>query len=240
MKHKSTKERSLLRQVVTSNLLLTALSALLVTTLYVVAQRSEFDHQLRLRAATLAEFLATQSQLGMLVQNQAELQQVASNALSVEYVLFVELLDRSGRRVVRASRTDIPDQSIPDFRPGIGGAEDSAEPIIVLEGHGRMLDFRRPIRAPATGGLVEWGRRPETLARLGTVRIGFSMARQTRLLNQTIAYGVAVAVLCLLVTLAVQCLQLRRLLQPLAGLIEFTRQVGKGDLTQKGSGGTSG
>src|ERR1051326_8987734 len=112
------KEQSLLRRAVTSNVLLAALSAVLVTTLYVIRQRSEFDHQLRLRAATLADFLATQSQLGMLVQNRAELQQIASNALSVEYVLFVELLDPSGRRMVRASRTEIPDRSIPDVRTG--------------------------------------------------------------------------------------------------------------------------
>jgi PAS domain S-box-containing protein len=228
-----TKERTLLSRAITANMLLAVFSGIVVTSLYVAAQRSEFDHQLRLRADTLAEFLATQSQLGMLVENRADLQQIASNALSVEYVLFVEMLDRSGRRVARASRADITERSIPDVREGLGGAQYPVESVISLEGHGRMLDFRRSIHAPSSGGLLEWESRPASPAQLGTVRLGLSMARQTHLMNQAIRYGVMVIAIYLLATLVVQFLLLRRLLQPLAGLIEFTRQIGKGELQRR-------
>ena len=205
------REPSLLRRTVISNLLLVGLCAVALTAWYAGAQRTALDQQLRLRAQTLTDFLATQSQFGMLVTDREGLQRIADNALSVEDVLFVELRDAAGQPLVSASRK----------RTGIAN------------GDAPFLDVSRPVLNPGSGGLVEWENRKLTANQLGTVRVGFSTERQAQLLRRTVEYGIAALVTCLLAIFGVQYYQLRWLLKPLGGLIEFAGQVGKGDLRRR-------
>ena len=207
MRRALTREPSLLRRTVMSNLLLVGLCAVALTAWYAVAQRAALDQQLRLRAETLTDFLATQSQFGMLVSDREGLQRVADNALTVEDVLFVELRDAAGQPLASVSRKST------------GGAP--------------FLEVSRPVSTPGSGGLVEWENRKLPGNQLGTVRVGFSMERQARLLRRTIEYGIAALVTCLLAILGAQYYQLRWLLKPLGGLIEFAGQVGKGDLKRR-------
>ncbi|MBZ5604652.1 MAG: response regulator [Acidobacteriia bacterium] len=207
MKKNTLKNQSMLRRALVSNLLLVSLLAAVLTGLYAELQRSALDQQLRLRAETLTEFLAVQSQFGMLVNDREGLRTIASNALSLEDVVFVELKSASG-------------DSMKSSRPGT--PRDAA-----------VLSISRNVASPAAGGLLEWesGRRPAAV--LGSVEVGFSTERQRRLLRQTILSGIGVVLACLLGILAAQYYQLRGLLRPLRGLIAFAGQVGKGDLKQR-------
>ncbi len=233
MKRQGKKEQSLLARAVTANMLLVGVSVLLLTWVGVALQRAALEQQLQLRAEALADFLATQSQFGMLVANQEALEQIGRNALSVEDVLFVTLLDRSGKPVVNVVRTGrSPDRIPAPIRRGVA-AEPTATVNRFTSAKEEFLDLTRPIRAPASGGLVEWEKQAPSSALLGTVRLGLSMEKQARLLNQSMGYGVSAGAACLFLILGVQYVQLRHLLAPLAGLIEFTRGVGKGDLTRK-------
>ena len=76
--------------------------------------------------------------------------------------------------------------------------------------------------------MVEWENKKAPADRLGTIHIGFSRERQEELGSRTLRFSVPIVLLSLIVILAVQYAQLRRLLEPLKGLIDFTRQVGLG------------
>ncbi len=200
------KEHSVLRQAVISNLLLVSLFAVILTAMYAELQRSALDRQLRLRAESLTEFLAAQSQFGMLVKDREGLQRIASSALSIEDVVLVELSSASGESMARAARKE-------DGSP--------------------LMPVRRMVASPARGGVLEWENTSRAGQALGSVYVGFSTARQQALLKRTILYGAAAVLACLLAILLAQYFQLRRLLAPLSGLIAFAGRVGKGHLEER-------
>ncbi len=68
---------------------------------------------------------------------------------------------------------------------------------------------------------------------LGKIDVGFSTQRQQKLLFRTVVYGIGMVLTCLIAILAAQYCQLRALLWPLRGLIDFVGKVGRGDLTQR-------
>jgi len=68
---------------------------------------------------------------------------------------------------------------------------------------------------------------------LGTVRVGFSMAKQRLLFVRTVANGLTVALVALALIFLVHYFQLSRLLKPLNDLVGFTRRVAAGDLKQR-------
>ena len=83
--------QSLQTRALVASLALSGISVLILTVLFLLAQRSALKQQLELRASTLAEFVASRSQFAMLIGNQAELEAVAAAAVTSEDVLFVKL-----------------------------------------------------------------------------------------------------------------------------------------------------
>jgi len=80
---------------------------------------------------------------------------------------------------------------------------------------------------------MEWEPKKPSTAPVGSVRLGFSMEKQRTLFRRSVGYAVAVAAFSLILILACQYVQLRRLLQPLQGLRDFARRVGEGHLDRK-------
>jgi sensor histidine kinase regulating citrate/malate metabolism len=97
MKQVKPKRRSsLLNQALAGNIVLVGTSVALLAGLFLILQRSVLQDQLEARAGLLAESLATQSQLSMLVHNRLDLERTAEMALASEDVLYVVLEEDSG------------------------------------------------------------------------------------------------------------------------------------------------
>lgn len=204
MRHR---QESLLTRVVTSSLTLAGVSIAVLTIAFLLATRAAFEAQLRLRADSLADFVASQSEFSLLVGDHAELGTIARNALAAEDVLFVHLTNAEDETVAWA---------------------EIAGPV-----SGRRLEAVRVVMAPKGSGLVDWQTTRPTKTKLGTVRIGFSMKKQDALFARTAGLGLAVAGLSVAALLAVQYFRLKRLLQPLKRLTAFTAEVGAANLTRK-------
>jgi PAS domain S-box-containing protein len=196
------RQQSLRARALAANLALAAISVTVLTVLFLLAQRSALERQLELRARTLAEFVASQSQFAMLVGNRTELDSVAAAAVSSEDVLFVELAPL-GREKIYSHR--------PGPRPR------------------RSVQVTQPVLPPSPDRVVEWESRPGA-APLGSVSVGLSVEKEEALFNHMVRSAIAVSALALLLIAAVEYWQLRRLLEPLASLIAFTREVGAGNL----------
>ena len=201
---------SLLTRVVSSSLILAAGSIMVLTLAFLATTRAAFEEQLRVRAGSLADFVAAQSEFAMLVGDQAELDTIARSALSGDDVLFVSLTDISGRRLAWADRA----------ATSASGAE-------------RCLETERDVIASKSKGLMDWQTGTSRPVKLGGVRIGLSMKKQDALFARTVSLGLGAAGLSVAALLALQYFRLRRLLEPLKSLTAFTAEVGAGNLTRK-------
>ncbi len=173
-----------------------------LTVLFLLAQRSALEKQLELRARMLAEFVAGQSQFGMLVGNKAELETIAASAIASEDVVFVVLEPRGGEKI--AAR-----------HPHSEGR--------------RTVEAVERVLPPAQDRIVDWETR-RSGEPLGTVHVGLSREKEEALFSKTARGGLIIAAVALLLISAVQFWQLHRSLQPLASLIAFTREIGSGNL----------
>jgi PAS domain S-box-containing protein len=196
------RQQSLRTRALAANLAVAATSVTVLTVLFLLAQRSALEKQLELRARTLAEFVASQSQFAMLVGNRAELETVAAAAVSSEDVLFVELTPGGRERIYARRPGPLPRRSV---------------------------QVTQPVLPPSPDRLVEWESR-SAAAPLGSVSVGLSEEKEEALFNHMVRSAIAVSALALLLIAAVEFWQLRRLLQPLSALIDFTREVGAGNL----------
>ncbi|MBI3696413.1 MAG: hypothetical protein HY238_16440, partial [Acidobacteria bacterium] len=172
---------SLLARALASNFLLGGISVIVVTVLVLALQLAAFQRQLHLQAKSLAEFVASQSEFAMLVGDRTELERIARQALSVEDVLFVVLADARADTPIQVSRADYPKIHIPRTT-----AKDSPDESTVQLESARLLEVVLPVLAPSESGLVEWKTRQAKRARLGVVRMGVSMEKQTRLFQRTV------------------------------------------------------
>ena len=204
------RRESLLARVTASSLALVGLSVTVLTVTFLLTQRAAFETQLHLRAESLADFVASQSQFAMLVGNRAELETIARNTLAAEDVLFVELKEAASRPRVRAEI-----------------------PYYAAHRREHFFEAWRDVVPPRNDGLMDWMGANARQGRLGTVRIGFSMKKQDALFAWTVGLGLGAAGIATAAILSIQFFRLRRLLEPLASLTEFTRQVGAGNLTRK-------
>jgi PAS domain S-box-containing protein len=204
------KRESLLTRVVAASLALAAVSITVLTLAFLFTARVASETQLRLRANALADFVASQSQFAMLVGDRAEMETIAGNALAGEDVLFVDLFDASGRRLAWAQR------------PDLAGLRTQ-----------RRLETERTVSPPRGDGLMEWQTGRSSEKKLGTVRVGFSMKKQDALFARTVGLGLGAASLSAAAILAIQYFRLRRLLEPLKRLTQFTAEVGAGNLERK-------
>jgi len=202
-----------------------------VASLFLVTQRSAMQGQLEARAGLLAEFLASQSELAMLVRNRPELERTAAAALSSEDVLYVRMADASGSVLAQVARQGFPLSDIP-ARAKIHGPSPAAI-ITHAEAQAAFLDVEKEVCTHAGAQMLDWEATKPGDSNLGVVSVGFSMAKQRALFIRTVLIGVTVAVMALLLILALHYLQLRRLLKPLNDLVAFTRKVAAGDLKQR-------
>ena len=216
----------MLARALLATLLVGASAIGVVTVLFVFAQRSILQHQVELRAEGLAGFVASQAEFPMLVGDRVELQRIAANALASEDVLFVTFDDKSGPGAIRSIRPGLREPPREDATANEGLS------LRTLPDRRRYVDLRRPILAPGAEGPVEWEVKSNTRAKLGSVRLGFSMEHEDARLAQMVRWWLAIAAAALGIAGWVQFFQLRRLLAPLHGLIRFTEQVGSGDLGQ--------
>jgi signal transduction histidine kinase/CheY-like chemotaxis protein len=227
MKQAKPKRRtSLLNQALAGNIVLVGTSVAFLTGLFLILQRSVLQDQLEARAGLLAESLATQSQLSMLVHNRLDLERTAEMALASEDVLYVVLEETSGAVAAKAVRTGFPVSAIP-ARASI--AKVQRGPAEYRE----FIELARPVTSPGGGQVFDWEPPKPAGARLGTARVGFSMAKQQILFARTVANGFTVAIMAFMLMLAVHYAQLRRILKPLKDLVRFTGKVAAGDLTQR-------
>jgi signal transduction histidine kinase/DNA-binding response OmpR family regulator len=218
------RQRSLLTQALVANFLPLAISVVCVAGLTAGAlfiQLRAFERELRLRAESLAQFLARQSEFPMLVGDRAELGRTAASVLSIEDVQYVIAIDASGAPLLQVTRPTFPASAIPRS----SGVQSQA--------HRRVLDVSWPVTTSTRQNLLEWEQPELTRASLGTVRVGLSMERHDLLFRKTAGGGILVSLIVLAAIFAAQYYQLRRLLRPLKDLTGFARLVGSGDLSQR-------
>src|SRR5690348_10836384 len=190
-----TRHTSLLTRALASNIGLVGISVACLASLFLVTQRSVLQGQLEARAGLLAEFLASQSELAMLVHNRPELERAAAAALSSEDVLYVRMSDASGSVLAQAARQGFPLSSIP-ARPEIKGSS----PAAIFDGSGAQpafLDVAKDVSTRSNAQVLDWESPQSGEARLGVVRVGFSMAKQRTLFIRTVTNGLTVAILAL-------------------------------------------
>jgi len=205
MKDRRARRESLLTRVISSSLLLAGVSLTVLALAFYLTVRAAFASHMRLRADSLADFVASQSEFAMLVGDQAELTAIAQHALTGEDVLYVYMNDAAGQVVAHAER------------PASDGQQS------------RSVETVRDVTAAKTNSVVGW-QTGGARTKLGAVRIGFSLKRQDALFARTMGWGLGAAIASGTVLLAIQYFRLRRLLEPLKSLTAFTAEVGAGNL----------
>ena len=206
-----------------ANVLISVVAVTSGISLVLWRQRASFVEQLELRAQATAEFLAKQSEFPLLIGDGKELQRMAQSASVIEDVAYVAITNEAGQTLAEAGR------SIPATLKRLDAGEARQGGLATPD----YIEATRPVQPSSAKGLMDWEANRTISKRLGMVRIDFSTEKE-RLLFARSAREIALTLLvCLALMLLVQYLQLRRLLRPLARLIEFTRRVAQGDLAQK-------
>jgi len=197
---------SLGMRMLAGNMAFAALVVCGLSAVFLWTYNRDLDRQLASRADAVARFLAGQSQFAMLVGDRAELERIASNAVAGDAVVFVELADEQSGAPIRARKQDGP----------AGGPTIEAEHAVL-----------RPATESAWDSNASGAENPRPL---GSVRLGFSTARERRARLHFAAITAAIAIGSLLIAALAQAWQLRTLLRPLQSLAQFTRRVAEGDL----------
>ena len=167
-----TRRSSLLNRALVANIILVGTSVGCLVALFLVTQRTVLQGQLEARAGLLAESLASQSELAMLVRNRPELERTAVTALSSEDVLYVVLEDASGNVQARAARPGFPVNAIPT-KPR---ASDAAASVTLFDApaeHQKFIDISRPVSTRSDAQVLDWEPPKAAHSNLGTVRVGF-------------------------------------------------------------------
>jgi signal transduction histidine kinase/DNA-binding response OmpR family regulator len=198
----------LLAQAVTVNLfsVVVCMLSVLGLTGALLLQRHDSQNGAQMRARSLASLVAHQAELAALIGDRAELERMAREALARDDVLQVTIEVRGSSDALSVARP-----------PAMGRAATSIEVV-------------EEIRPDRRGEVRDWDAAPAAPA-LGTVRIRLSTERQEKVFRQLAWVGLLVAATIFAVILRVQQMRLRKVLEPLGSLIEFTRRVSRGDLS---------
>jgi len=216
-------------QAFAANLLVLVAGLFCGTALVLWKQRSSFTEQLELRAAASAGFLASQSEYPLMVGDQEELQRLADAAVKNEDVLYVMVVGESGQVLATARRGAAAQIAVPiDLK-----AADSVHTAEPHDGIPAHIEAIRAVRQSGVKSMLDWEERPSAPKELGRVRLGFSMEKQQAVFARSARGSIIILALGLCLMSLVQYSQFRRLLRPLASLIEFTGSVARGDLSQK-------
>ncbi len=199
-------ERSLLAQTLAVNVLPVVVSAACVLGLalaFLVVQRETVESEMRMRARTVAESVAQQSELAAMMEDTAELDRIARRALELSDVKRLEIRTAQGG-VVSASDME---QQMPES----------------------LLEVNAEILPSNAGPAMEWVA-PDERRPLGSVRLSVSTERQRRLFRHVAWGGLGISGLVFAVIIYVQKRSLHGVLAPLRELVDFTRRVSRGEL----------
>ena len=191
----------------------------------------EWRQQLELRARTSAQFLASQAEYGLIIRNREELQRVANSGLAGEDVLYVVISDEAGHVLAKAGQTDASAM--------VAGPGTACSGLLArLSGSRPRVEVTQCVTSLAAKSLSDLDPAPARPRTLGLVELVVSAERQKAVFLRTARVIVLVATIMVALVLILQYLRLRRLLRPLAELIEFTQRVARGDLSQRAPRGT--
>jgi signal transduction histidine kinase len=221
---------SLLARALAATVAVTALTGLLTGAIFFFTMQGVYRRELELRAGSAAQFVASQAQFSMLVRDRGELERLARQGLSIEDVIFVEILDADCQSVLQAgpARRALPDSGRRDepspgsaaaWRWGSAGRFPYVEAVAAIEG-------------PDSGELLGTSAEGQKTA-LGTVRLGVSLQRPLTGAAAAVLRSIAVSALALAVMLWLQRRELRRLLTPLRSLADFAASVDESNLERR-------
>src|SRR5437879_649255 len=168
-------QTSLLRRVLLANLVLVGVSIACLAVLFLAAQGAALQRQLESRAELLAEFLASESQLPMLVGNRLELERLAATALASEDVLYVQTQDSAGHVLARTAKSGFPEAAIPERSQALDPA---AQVFAGVREHRKFIDVLKVVSPPVAGRVLDWESAGSDSSRLGEVLGGFSVRTQ--------------------------------------------------------------
>jgi len=134
--------------------------------------------------------------------------------------------------LAKAARPGFPADAI----PAKSYSRDAAVSVTLFDlpaEHQKFIDVSRAVSTSSDAQVLDWEAPKTAHSNLGTVRVGFSMAKQRVLFVRTVANGLTVAIVALVLIILVHYFQLSRLLKPLNDLVGFTRRVAEGDLKQR-------
>jgi signal transduction histidine kinase/CheY-like chemotaxis protein len=213
------RRKSLLMQASAGNLVVALILVAVGIWLVLWRQHASFGQQLELRAQVAAEVLANESEFPLLIGDRNALQLVAKSAASREDVLYVTIAGETGEVLAKAGR------QVPESAHGGNSAGVEFLPA--------KIEATRAVRQSSANGLTDWEGDRARSKQLGVVRIGFSTEKERVLFAQLARDIILYPIPILLLVRILQYVQLRRLLRPLVGLIDFTRLVAQGDLKQR-------
>ncbi len=222
---------SLLGQILTANILVVVVTVCCLTGLLLLTQRAAFQQQMELRAGSLVNLLAGQSEFPLLVGDREELQQIAQNVTADEDVLYVRILNASGETVGEATSPQTELTGPQSYAHPGEGEVTSFGVVDGGPGHPRLLDVRRRVVSSEASDLLDWESSPAPTAALGTIQLGLSLEKEAALAFRAWRNAVLVAGFALALVLSFQFLLQRWLHRPLRSLIEHTRRVGEGAFT---------
>ena len=171
-------------------------------------ERAQFRDHFRL----LASYLASNAELGVLLDNQKMLSELTRNMLAVRDVQGVEVLNREGAVLVRMARGEVRGEL------GYVSAPVVSDP---------MGQSDSPFLAPAGAPQV-----------VGRVNLSFSYAGLSRL-KRLLAWRFSLVALALaLVSVGMYWAMSRAIISPLRGLLAVAGEVSRGRMSVRAAGGS--
>ncbi|MBL8176612.1 MAG: response regulator [Bryobacterales bacterium] len=222
--------KSLHAQAVAANFLPVAATALFVIGLFLallLLQLSVFHKDLQLRAESLAGSFAKEAELAFLLRDGEGAQKIAQATAALDGVLYAVAETAAGEVLAIASGGGFSETQIPRSSPREAAGEWhwlGAQP------QERFLEAVKPVYSQRSSPAVDWENEAPLRVPAGRVRIGLSTGKYHSLYWRSVSAMLLGGLFSLVLILAVQRRQMRRVLEPLKSLISFTRRVAEGDL----------
>lgn len=214
------RRKSLLVDIFASNMLLVGIVLGCLALLFVRSELIQAQRALALRADSIVDFAVSESEYPLLAGNSEDLQRTVGAVLSTPDVLYVVVLDSSGKVAASAFRDGIP-------RTPLSGK------ISPRNGAPGMFEVRKNVTLRADASLEDWKNSEPDITTLGTVCVGFSTEKERLALARSTWAALTTALMSLFLLNLAQYARVKRLLRPLLNLTSFTRSVAQGDLTRK-------
>jgi methyl-accepting chemotaxis protein len=193
-------------------------SVLVLSYFNVQVERLRAETEIKSRAAALARNLANNSEYGILSNNTENLNRLVEGAME-EDVVYVRIMDNKEKILAAAQKTTDEARTLKFEVPVVSLALKRPAEEIGLEPFA-------PAKATLTG--------PKEAIRIGTVRLGISLARVDTMVGQLLGlvWGAALAVM-LAGILVLTFLTRFFLIQPLGQFVAGTKKIAQGDLLHR-------